>query len=171
MSPRRHHYGTLDTETPLGHSYVCNETGAIICNDDGERVYEYMRWVTWNIFRYDLLTTWPNISRDRKDYVCTLIKTEFPQPTKAAEFSNELLQQEMGSLMGHHRSEARDRYKEGKSQATWCDDEIWEMIKQERDGNPNLFQQQAEARAHQSSSQVSHLGSGRKAAFKRDFVS
>lgn len=158
MSPHRHNYGTYDTETPPGHSYICDGTGAIICNEDGERVYEYMRRVTWNIFRYDLLTTWPNISRERKDYVCSLIKDEFPQPSKEFEFNTHLLQQEMGALMGHRSSEARDRYKEGKSKPTWCEDEIWELIKQERDGTPNLFQQQVEARSHQSSSQTSHLG-------------
>ena len=77
MAPRRH-YRTYDTETPPGFSYICDLTGAIICNEDGERVYEYMRRVTWNVFRYDLLITWPNLSRERKNYVCWLIKVEFP---------------------------------------------------------------------------------------------
>ena len=124
MSPRRHHYDTYDTETPPGYSYICDGTGAIIRNDDGERVYEYMHRVTWNIFRYDLLTTWPNIPRERKDYVISLIKDEFPQPSRADEFNAQLLLEEMGQLMGHHRSEARDAYKDKKPQPPWCDDDI-----------------------------------------------
>ena len=77
----------------------------------------------------------------------------------------------MGVLMGHCRSEARDRYKEGKAKPSWCEEEIWEIIKDERDNNPNKYEQQVRARAQQSSSQTSHLGSGGKQAFKRDFVS
>lgn len=171
MSPRRHHYGTYDTQTPPGHSYVVDATGTIIRNDEGKEVYEFMRRVMWNAFRYDLLTTWPNVSRERKEYVCIVIRDEYPQPSSEYEFNETLLIQEMGTIMGHRRLEACDRYKEGKSKPSWCDDEIWELIKQERDGQPNKFAQQTEARSHQSNSQTSHLGSGGKAAFKRDFVS
>lgn len=171
MAPRRHHHGTIETETPRNCSYICDGTGAIVRNSDGERVYEYMRKVTWNIFRYQLLTTWPNINKTDKDYACSLIKAEFPQPSKELEFNELLMQQEMGALMGHRRSEARDRYKEGRSRPDWCEEEIWEMIKRERDETPDLFKQQVEARGKQTSAQTSHLGSGGKAAMKRDFVS
>lgn len=168
--PRRGHKGTLDIPTPDGYSYIIDGRGEIVLNEDGESVKSYMHSVCWNAFRYDLLTVWDQIDRERKDYVVSLIKEEFPQPNRDAEFNTEWMIQQMRNLMGHRRSEARDRYKEGKPRPHWCEEDIWDLIKQERDGNPNLFQQQVQARAAQSSSQVSHLGSGGKSGFLRDFV-
>ena len=48
-------------------------------------------------------------------------------------FINDSMIHEMGVLMGHCRSKSRDRYKEERGQRGWCDDEIWAIIKQERD--------------------------------------
>ena len=62
-------------------------------------------------------------------------------------------------------------YKDGYAEPNWLEEEIWTMIANERNGNPNLFEQQVRAHAQQTSAQTSHLGSGSKAAMKRDFVS
>ena len=131
----------------------------------------YMQSVCWDAFWYDILTKWENIERACKEYVIDLIKQEFPQPHKQYEFDSVWMERQMCTLMGHRRSEARDAYKEGKPRPRWCEEEIWQVIKEETDNDPNLFQQQVQARAAQSSSQVRHLGSGGKRAFKRDFVS
>ena len=111
------------------------------------------------------------MSQDTKDFFVQCVKEEFPQPSKAAEFQSKWLLQYVGQLLSHRRSEARDRYKEGYGKPEWLKDKTWTMIINARDENPNLFEQQVHAHAQQTSAQTSHLGSGGKAAMKRDFVS
>ena len=170
MAPRRDHY-TYSDETPAGHIYLTASDGSIVLNDDGESVMSFVRSCSMNVFRYDMLTNWKQVNQDTKDFFVQCVKDEFPQPNKGAEFQSKWLLQYVGQLIGHRRSEARDRYKDGYSKPDWLEEETWQMIAAERDGNPNLFEQQVRARAQQTSAQTSHLGSGGKAAMKRDFVS
>ena len=170
MAPRRNHY-TYSDETLTQHSYLAAADGSIVLNDDGESVMSFVRSCSMNVFRYDMLTNWKQVSQDTKDFFVQCVKEESPQPSKAVEFQSKWLLQYVGQLIGHRRSEARDRYKDGYGKPKWLEEETWAMIANERDENPNLFEQQVRARAQQTSVQTSHLGSGGKAAMKRDFVS
>ena len=73
--------------------------------------------------------------------------------------------------MSSRGSQARDTYKEGKPQPSWCVDELWQAIKAERNAEPHKFLQQEEARASQGSSSTSHLGRGGANFLKRESVS
>ena len=77
----------------------------------------------------------------------------------------------MGNLLSHRCSKAQVRFKEVYAKPDWMDNDIWEQIGTEWDKNPNLFKQQLQAHAQQTSGQTRHLGRGGKAAMKWDFVS
>ena len=125
--------------------------GSIVLNDDGEAVMTFLCSCSMNVFRYDPLTNWKQVSQDTKDFFVQCVKEEFPQSSKDAEFQKKWLLQYVGQLLSHHRSEARDRYKDGYGKPEWLEDETWAMIPNERDENPNLFEQQVWARAQQTS--------------------
>ena len=169
MAPQRHY--TYSDETPASRSYLAAVDVSIVLSNDGEEVMTFIRACSMNVFRYDMLTNWKQVSQDTKDFFVQCVKEEFPQPNKEAEFNSKWLLQYVGALLSHPRLEARDRYKDGYGEPYWLEDETWAMIANERDENPNLFEQQVRARAQQTSAQTSHLGSGGKAAMKRDFVS
>ena len=113
----------------------------------------FIRSCSKNKFRYDMLTNWKQVSQETKDFFVQCVKKEFPQPCKAAEFQSKWLLQYVGQLIGYGKPD-------------WLEEETRQMIAVERDGNPNLFEQQVRARAQQTSAQTSHLGSGGKAAMK-----
>ena len=131
----------------------------------------FVRSCSMNVFWYDLLTVSKHVDQDRKDFFVQCVKKEFPQLNKEAEFNSKWLLQYVGTLLSHRHLEARDRYKDGYSKPDWLYDETWTMIANERDKNPNLFEQEVRVRVQQTSSQTNHLGSGGKAAMKGDFVS
>ena len=163
---------SLDTrETPAELHYSVDALGDIIKNEQGKAVIDYARSIAWNIFRHDLLTDWPNVPKDRKQYFLQCIKENYPQPEGAPTFDEPRMLKYIGKLLSSRRSDARDAYKEGRSQPTYCADELWHAIKEERDAEPHKFRQQEEARAKQTSANTSHLGSGGKDFIKIEFVS
>ena len=145
---RRSRRKSLDpTETPAGYSYICDAAGDIIENREGNEVLDYMNAITWNVFRQDLMTKWPNVPKDRKNYCIQTLYDTYPQPEGAQVFNKTRMLQRIGKLMSSRRSQARDTYKEGKPQPNWCSKELWQAIKDERDAQPHKFLQQEEAHA------------------------
>ena len=114
---RRSRRKSLDPmETPAGYSYICDAAGDLIENREGNEVLEYMRAITWNVFRHDLLTEWPNVPKERKNYCIQALYKNFPQPEGAQVFDKTRMLQRICKLMSSRRSQARDTYKEGKPQ-------------------------------------------------------
>ncbi|KAI5059042.1 hypothetical protein GOP47_0025361 [Adiantum capillus-veneris] len=130
--------------THTRHSYLCEVDGSVVRNAEGEHLEILMRDITWNAFRHDLLTNWKSIPKERKEYVLAALHDEFPQPNHDVCFNNAIMMRSIGVLL-HCRSEVHDAYKEDRNQPNWVDNEMWGRIKAERDGNPQLFQQQVDA--------------------------
>ena len=90
-----HHYKYSD-KTPASHSYLVAANGSIVLNDDGEAVMGLVHSCSMNVFRYDLLTNWRQVSQDTKGFSVQCVKVEFPQPSKDAEFQKKWLLQYAG---------------------------------------------------------------------------
>ena len=95
------------SQTPVEWHYSVDPAGDIIKNQVEKAVLEYAYSISWNIFRFDLLTEWPKVSKDSKNYFIQCLHDTYPQPAGAPTFNKERMLQRIGRLLSARASSFR----------------------------------------------------------------